>query len=47
MTMLKEQANGGKIMTSLNTLPVYARGTLQLRKDDAFEKNLKFGDQEY
>lgn len=47
MAMLKEHANGGKIMTSLNTLPVYARGSLQLRKDDAFQKNLKFGDQDY
>ncbi|SGZ40675.1 related to SED5-binding protein 3 [Hanseniaspora guilliermondii] len=47
MMMLKEHANGGKIMTSLNTLPVYARGSLQLRKDDAFQKNLKFGDQDY
>lgn len=47
MMMLKEHANGGKIMSSLNTLPVYARGSLQLRKDDAFQKNLKFGDQDY
>ncbi|XBW35314.1 hypothetical protein QEN19_000880 [Hanseniaspora menglaensis] len=47
MKMLKENANGGKILASMNALPVYARGSLQLRKDDTFQKDMKFGDHDY
>lgn len=47
MKMLKDNANGGKILASMNTLPLYSRGSLQLRKDDTFQKDLKFGDHDY
>lgn len=47
LKMLKDNANGGKILASMNTLPLYSRGSLQLRKDDTFQKDLKFGDHDY
>ena len=47
LMMLKENANGGKILASMNTLPVYSRGALRLRKDDNFQKDMKFGDHDY
>lgn len=47
MMALSTFAQGGKILCSLNALPKFSRGSLQLRKDDAFVKNLKFGDNDY
>ncbi|KAH3899266.1 related to SED5-binding protein 3 [Saccharomycodes ludwigii] len=34
-------ANGGKVLCSLNSLPMYSRGTLKFKKDDNLKKNLK------